>query len=213
MLGVMSEQDNLSDKNSLVQSQRLAPMHYFSQPIFLLDRSMNLLESNLSGEQAIESNIVRLIAGKLHLSSPKQDLEIATAIKNLCAAETNADKPNISSKRFVFLTSNLQYHAFKLSVTKPDSSVPDSGDILLSITQEITECSAADLECLSNAFSLSTCEINILKLMIRSLKPKEIAYEDGVSLNTVRFHLRTIYAKMQVNSFNEALVTAVRLMS
>ena len=49
-------------------------------------------------------------------------------------------------------------------------------------------------------------------MMVAGLKPKEIAYEIGISLNTVRSHLRTLYAKMQVRDYNEALTLAVRLL-
>jgi len=64
----------------------------------------------------------------------------------------------------------------------------------------------------ARAFGLSSSETKIVALMVAGKKPKEIAYDTGLSLNTVRTHLRTLYAKMQVRDYNEALTQAVRLL-
>ena len=66
---------------------------------------------------------------------------------------------------------------------------------------------------LAQAFSLSISESSILNLMVDGLKPKEIAYEKDISLFTVRSHLRTLYAKMDVRNYNDCLILAVRLLS
>jgi len=53
--------------------------------------------------------------------------------------------------------------------------------------------------------SLSTREIEILKLLILGKRYKEIAEETNISPNTVRNHIANVYKKMQVTSNLEAM--------
>jgi DNA-binding NarL/FixJ family response regulator len=60
--------------------------------------------------------------------------------------------------------------------------------------------SASDLQ------RLTEREAEILKLLAEGCRNKEIADRLGVSLDTVRTHLRHVYEKLQVNSRTEALL-------
>ena len=53
--------------------------------------------------------------------------------------------------------------------------------------------------------SLSSREIEILKLLILGKRYKEIAEETNISPNTVRNHIANVYKKMQVTSNLEAM--------
>lgn len=57
---------------------------------------------------------------------------------------------------------------------------------------------------------LSERESDILRLLIRGYSYKMIASELGISLETVRSHIKKIYRKMQVNSATEAIYKAGR---
>src|ERR1700730_6892934 len=56
-----------------------------------------------------------------------------------------------------------------------------------------------------NAEVLTTKEKEILKLLAKGLRYKEIASELDIGLETVRSHVRNIYEKLQVQSRTEAL--------
>lgn len=59
--------------------------------------------------------------------------------------------------------------------------------------------------------SLSKREKEVLRLLCEGQSYRDIAKKLYVSTNTVRFHLKNIYKKLQVNSRHEAVVKATRL--
>jgi LuxR family maltose regulon positive regulatory protein len=54
-------------------------------------------------------------------------------------------------------------------------------------------------------------EMEVLRLMAEGLKYKEIADQLFISLNTVRYHVKTIYGKLNVNNRTQAIETARQL--
>lgn len=61
-----------------------------------------------------------------------------------------------------------------------------------------------------SAHGLTPHEIRILKLLVEGHNYKTAAAELSVSVNTISFHLRHIYEKLQVHSKSEAVAKALR---
>jgi DNA-binding NarL/FixJ family response regulator len=59
-------------------------------------------------------------------------------------------------------------------------------------------------------YHLTPHETRLLKLFVEGHNYKTAAAELGVSINTVNFHVRSIYEKLQVHSRSEAVVKALR---
>jgi DNA-binding CsgD family transcriptional regulator len=59
-------------------------------------------------------------------------------------------------------------------------------------------------------YDLSPHEIRVLKLLVEGHNYKTAAIELGVSVNTVSFHVRRIYEKLQVHSKSEAVAKALK---
>jgi DNA-binding NarL/FixJ family response regulator len=59
-------------------------------------------------------------------------------------------------------------------------------------------------------YQLTAHEIRILALLVEGHNYKTAADELGVSVNTIRFHMRSIYEKLQVHSKSEAVSKALR---
>ena len=60
------------------------------------------------------------------------------------------------------------------------------------------------------AHQLTPHEIRILALLVEGHNYQTAADELGVSINTIRFHMRSIYEKLQVHSKSEAVSKALR---
>lgn len=59
-------------------------------------------------------------------------------------------------------------------------------------------------------YDLTPHEIRLLKLLVEGHSYKTAAAELGVSVNTVSFHLKSIYEKLQVHSKSEAVAKALQ---
>ena len=59
-------------------------------------------------------------------------------------------------------------------------------------------------------YNLTESEKNILKMLVDGHHYKTAAHELGISIHTVSFHLRNIYAKLHVHSKTEAVAKALR---
>ncbi|MBA3241886.1 MAG: hypothetical protein H0T60_11730 [Acidobacteria bacterium] len=59
-------------------------------------------------------------------------------------------------------------------------------------------------------YELTPHETRILKLLVEGHNYKTAAFELNVSVNTVSFHLKKIYEKLQVHSKSEAVAKALR---
>ena len=59
-------------------------------------------------------------------------------------------------------------------------------------------------------YHLTPHEVRILGLLVEGHNYQTSANELGVSINTIRFHMRSIYEKLQVHSKSEAVSKALR---
>jgi DNA-binding NarL/FixJ family response regulator len=59
-------------------------------------------------------------------------------------------------------------------------------------------------------YDLTPHESRLLKLFVEGHNYKTAAEEFHVSVNTISYHLRNIYGKLQVHSKSEAVVVALR---
>jgi DNA-binding CsgD family transcriptional regulator len=59
-------------------------------------------------------------------------------------------------------------------------------------------------------YDLTPHETRVLKLLVEGHNYKTAAAELGVSVNTVSFHVRRIYEKLEVHSKSEAVAKALR---
>lgn len=59
--------------------------------------------------------------------------------------------------------------------------------------------------------TLTDRQVTILELLAKGFKEEAIAVEIGLSINTIKYHKRQIFNKLNVNCTNEALVKAMQM--
>ena len=59
-------------------------------------------------------------------------------------------------------------------------------------------------------YELTHHELRLLKLLVEGHNYKTAAFELNVSVNTISFHMKRIYEKLQVHSKSEAVAKALR---
>jgi len=80
---------------------------------------------------------------------------------------------------------------------------PEVAGRVIALFREIRPPDGAD-------YRLTPHEVRILRMMVEGHNHKTAAAEMDVSVNTIRFHLRSIYEKLQVHSKSEAVAKALR---
>ena len=60
------------------------------------------------------------------------------------------------------------------------------------------------------SYQLTPHEIRLLKLLVEGHNYKTAAVELNLSVNTIRFHMKSVYEKLQVHSKSEAVAKGLR---
>ena len=163
---------------------------------------MTLVETNKQGKIAISENKIGLKQNnKLHFNCRDSDNYVRDIITTVTR---NVD--SVPSERFILRSLDMRHRVFTIALESPHKK----SKLILTIHDGFST-NERMMQSFTRAFGLSSSETKIIKMMVKGLKPKEIAFELGISLNTVRSHLRTLYAKMQVRSYNDALTQAIKL--
>jgi DNA-binding NarL/FixJ family response regulator len=87
-----------------------------------------------------------------------------------------------------------------------DSGAPMSPEVARRVVRLFREFRPPE----SASYHLTAQETELLKLLIEGHYKKTAAREMGISTNTVSFHLKNIYSKLQVHSKTEAVAKALR---
>lgn len=189
-----------------IVSGKLYACQHLPIPFFLVTENLELLETNLQGETALDNLWLGITTNKIHFNSRKNDLYVKRIIERLQRTGSSEQDASNYSECFVLRCIDGVCRSYTISRESQHTS-----NLVVTILGDISN-SQAKIETLSRAFALSRSESRIVTMMVTGLKPKEIAFEAKISLNTVRSHLRTLYAKMQVRDYSEALTLAVRLL-
>ena len=189
------------------QASKLSSFRHFPLPIFLITRHLDVIELNIRAHAAVEQGWIATRDGKLSFNSSANTELAMRIVEKLFSQSVQGKTGYPHSERFVLRNPDTEYRAYTLS---RESHTTDN--MILTIQGNL-EPDDLKMQTLIEAFGFSRREAKIMEMMIAGMKPKEIAYEAGISLNTVRSHLRTLYAKMQVRDYNHALSQAVRLLA
>lgn len=175
-------------------------LEYAPEATVLVDQDFHICAANIAGMKAIQIGSICSVNNQL-VFQDKQSL----------------DSFEKAHARIVNKLSNYERFISRVNgecvacILYPASD--ERSKYLFTIKSQNTDEFLACLPEVARIFALTETESRILTSMVQGMRPKEIAINNGNSLNTVRAHLRTIYAKMRVRSYNEALSKAISLIS
>jgi DNA-binding CsgD family transcriptional regulator len=96
--------------------------------------------------------------------------------------------------------------------------IPSVGAVPLGISQPAVAIMIIDVEtavrpepsALQELFSLTPAEIRVVSLLVEGQSLEEIAAELGISFETVRSHLRSVFSKTATNRQGELIALVLR---
>ena len=159
-------------------------LKYFPQATFILKQNMELIENNEHGETAITNSDVGLTFNqRLHFNCKESDNYVKEIIHKL-----RNNYHVCSSEKFILRNSDMQHRVCTITL----ESLNENSNLILTVHQSKSSQEKM-MQSLTRVYKLTSNESEIIKMMVQKLKPKEIAHELGISLNTVRSDLRTLY--------------------
>jgi len=183
-------QDGIELANAIVDSARWGQLTVVALETLLLRAQM---QARLGNYRASEADYL----SALKLAEPEgfigvfleQGQPIAAAVGKLLRQHRLGDiQPNYVKRLLTAFSSLL-------------SADPQEGEAMVSVSLTRGEPDAL-------IDPLTDRELEVLSLMAEGLKYKEIAAKLIVSVNTVRYHVKAIYGKLNVNNRTQAIETA-----
>jgi DNA-binding NarL/FixJ family response regulator len=140
------------------------------------------------------------------VTDPSSQLSPASSAIRVVLVE---DQPELSD-RLSGLLNDQDGYSFVGSFDSTEQVVNQIRSVLENKTAINAVLLVKQLPRLKNEYRLTPHETRILQMMIEGKSYKEIGQKLGVSLNTVSFHVRHIYEKLNVHSKAEAVVKALK---
>lgn len=166
-------------------------------PVLIVDPGGVLLHANPAGWRLLEAGAA--------FSLRRQQVAFAETEAHHAFADGLADACRHGAARTILRGNDGQWRPLELLAwpARPDL-------VWVSFCGEPRPFS--DVAGLERAFGLTASEGEVLRQLVAGSAPKEIARQLGVSTNTVRAHLRTLYLKMHVRGIAGVIRQVMRLM-
>lgn len=191
----------------IVPSASMALIENLPVSVVLLNRDLEVLHTNLfAGHYLTSQETLTVRDGHLACKDPDNTRLIARAVQRACDAETDEAGAVVSS---LYDPKSLNRVILKIvAINEYWLSATDAGpnEQVVAVMIEFGQISDIGAQGLINTFELSPAEFDILKKLASGLVPKQIAYERGSELWTVRTHIRNIKAKMDCRTDNELII-------
>jgi DNA-binding CsgD family transcriptional regulator len=194
-----------------LRSQRAAFLLHldrYPQAFLLIDAERRLLVANTPGREILSlRDGFRLESGQIRLASSKEDSTLREVVREIAAnRESQVNRLSV--------TRSSQASPYRLLMMP----VPSLGAAPLGISQPavamvIIDADSAfspDASALGALFSLTPAEIRVTSLLVQGHSMEEIAAELGVSLETVRTHVRRVFSKTATNRQGELIALVLR---
>ena len=164
---------------------------------FVLDRTMAVRAVTLAAETLLHDGVLSLADGRVRLPHAAEDRRLAAAFAAVAGGQVLARNVAVADGAGVLMLKlhrlparewNMGFAPFAILVAKRSGG-----------------SSAADLEFLREAYGLTASEAEIA-LLLRAGRPRDsICAARGITRETLRSHLRALFAKLGVSRETEAI--------
>ncbi|MCW8832274.1 MAG: hypothetical protein OQK09_10880 [Colwellia sp.] len=159
--------------------------------ILIIDNEQNVLESNQCALSSIEKNPILTIK---HRKLVSRNIGFNKQLKS----ELKQTMVNSMLKKEIPLRLNLpQYENLLLILmpVMPEMQSQFDRPVALLIIKECVADTPLNMNYLQQSYHLSPCEARLTKYLVEGLELKRAAYEMGVSYETARWYLKSIFEK------------------
>lgn len=175
-----------------------------SQPIMLLDFAGTISHYNIAAQQLLnKSQLINIDEKKLVLPEPYQSLltENLKQIEFLFKTQKLDFDQKIEDGCIKILDENGEtlYIFASLLVSEQEMKAFGIRPLVMLTFYHPNHTSLVDAHLLHAAFGLTPVESKVALLLLEGFLPKEVAQKHGVSLDTVRKHLKSIFKKTATN--------------
>ena len=170
---------------------------------WVVDEGCRLIAANQNARDAIRDNhIIANHNGRLNFGSDENNQRTRSTIKNML-------QQGITCRQHLVLrVLDGHWRSFAFTHVKSDRS----RQVIIAM-KNCKHPNSSEINSLAKAFDLTHTEALVLEAMMDIDQPKVIAAEMGISIYTVRAHLRTIYAKMGARGHVAALKMLINLLN
>lgn len=175
-----------------------AALDAVGKPVFVLDRGGRLLYANANAEvgKAISDWLV-IRAGRLaHLVSTAAD---AVPVLVSRAAQGQLQTVRLWRPALAGGVHCAMARLVPLGETNPCAWAWPTAAVLLLLDEEVREVEAQRIPALSMRYRLTAAESQLLEQLGNGLGPADIASSNGVSIHTVRTHIKHLFEKTGVS--------------
>lgn len=157
----------------------------------LIDETLRVLWANSTALKWFQArDCLSMVAGQLSLG--RSDSALKALLKRMDVTGAGLCLPVQGSRAHMILCA------------KRVSKLTD--DPIFGLTARRTdEIAPAEMVGVLEVFRLTPSEFGVLKLLVAGFPAQQVADEQGTSIETVRTHIRRLYAKMDVSSREELL--------
>lgn len=179
----------------------------FALTMLIVDKKATILHLNNAAEKLLNTRFAGLksSAGRLSADSPEDNHKLAALVIQATTA------PALGGA--MFLRSGHDLRTRQVFVTPLPAASPFVKDwqapLALILILE-TGLSLSSVQLLGKLYNLSPAELKIVSALLAGKSPEEYALEAGVSLNTVRTQIKTLYRKTGTSRQSELVALLSR---
>ena len=191
----------------IVPSASMALIENLPVSVVLVNRELDVLHTNLfAGHFLTSQDTLTVEDGRLSCKNSDNTRKISGAVQRACDAETAEAGTIVTS---LYESRSLNRVILKIvAINEYWLAATDAGpnEQVAAVMIEFGQLSENGAQGLIDTFELSPAEFDILKKLANGLVPKQIAYERGSELWTIRTHIRNIKSKMDCRTDNELII-------